>query len=298
VPCGRSAASDPEVLLAVLAISSPLALRHWGQAGRASVLLSSIRSRRPTRPLASNRCGVADQNAPTKLGHDVNFGQTGAKEILVASVFTTRLVTMELEMIRDVNAAPAPAAVDVTTYPLDSVTDLTFELQTTTAGFAQPASLITLFKSTPGIGTIAFSKYVSPDYRNIDRVIPPTKTKSGVPTALGSNKITFDLYVPSGTKPWGGWPVAIATHGATGHKNNATPVTIAATLASKGIATIGINGPGNVGGPLSELTVTRLATLSTPKSRWRYASATAAGRAVPKPRRPSHWSRRSPAHRV
>ncbi|MGQ4601406.1 Ig-like domain-containing protein [Nocardia sp. R6R-6] len=234
--------------------------------------------------------GVRDHNGKPirsesfeRFRHDVNFGQSGdsgladyrkelldalkalensdtkPKDVVVASVFTTRSVTTELEKIRDqVNDAVAPVAFDVTTFPLDSVTNITFKLQTGTAPtFAQPISLMNLLQSTPGIGTIGFGKYVSPDYRNNDRVIPPTKTKSGAPTAFGSNEITFDLYLPSGAKPSGGWPVAIAGHGAAGHKQNSTPVTIAATLASKGIATIAINGPGNGGGPLSELTVTR-----------------------------------------
>ncbi|WP_345353539.1 Ig-like domain-containing protein [Rhodococcus olei] len=235
--------------------------------------------------------GVRDRNGNPvrsesfeRFRHDLNLGQTGdqrlkeyrkelldavhafenagskPKEIVVASVFTTRSVTTELEKIRDqVNAAPAPAAADVTTFPLDSVTDITFKLQTGAAPtFAQPVSLMNLLGSTPGaIGTIAFGKYVSPDYRNGANVIPPTQTKSGAPQALGQNEITFDLYLPSGTKPPSGWPVAIASHGAVGHKQNSTPITIAATLAAKGIATIAINGPGNGGGPLSELTVTR-----------------------------------------
>jgi dienelactone hydrolase len=98
---------------------------------------------------------------------------------------------------------------------------------------------------------------VSPDYRNAQNVIPATQTLAGAPVPLGENEITFDLYLPSGNPPPGGWPVAIVAHGAAGHKQNSTPVQMAAALAEQGIATIAINAPGNGGGPQSTLTVTR-----------------------------------------
>ena len=215
---------------------------------------------------------------------DQNFGQTGdprlkdyhtelldalaavqksgvkTNDVVVASVFTTRSVTTELEKIHEqIQAAPAPTVSDLQTFQLDSVTDITLRVQTSTTGpLGQPVSIINLLRSTPGaIGTVAFGTYISPDYRNAQNVIPPTKTKTGAPVPLGENEITFDLYLPSGTPPPGGWPVAIVGHGAAVHKNNATPVAIAAALAEQGIATIAINGPGNGGGPLSTLTVTR-----------------------------------------
>ena len=235
--------------------------------------------------------GVKDKNgnpigskAFKRFLDDQNFGQTGdprlkdyhkelldalaavqksgvkTKDVVVASVFTTRSVTTELEKIHEqIQAAPAPTVSDLQTFALDSVTDITFRTQTTTAGnLAQPVSIINLLRSTPGaIGTVAFGTYMSPDYRNAQNVIPPTKTKTGAPVPLSENEITFDLYLPSGTPPPGGWPIAIVAHGGLSHKDNGTPVAIAATLAEKGIATIAINGPGNGGGPLSTLTVTR-----------------------------------------
>jgi dienelactone hydrolase len=180
------------------------------------------------------------------------------KDVVGASVFTTRSVTTELEKIREqIQAAPAPTAFDLQSFQLDSLTDITVRVQNSTApGFLPPVSIINLLRSTPGaIGTVVF-KYVSPEYRNDQRVIPATETKSGAPVPLGEYEITFDLYLPSGNKPPGGWPVAIVGHGATSHKNNATAVAMAAALAKHGIATIAINGPGNGGGPDSTLTVT------------------------------------------
>ena len=235
--------------------------------------------------------GVKDKNdnpigskAFKRFLDDQNFGQTGdprlkdyhtelldalaavqksgvkTNDVVVASVFTTRSVTTELEKIHEqIQAAPAPTVSDLQTFQLDSVTDITFGTQTTTAGnLAQPVSIINLLRSTPGaIGTVAFGTYMSPDYRNAQNVIPPTKTKTGAPVPLSENEITFDLYLPSGTPPPGGWPIAIVGHGATGAQEQRNTGYIAATLAEKGIATIAINGPGNGGGPLSTLTVTR-----------------------------------------
>ena len=234
--------------------------------------------------------GVKDKNGNPieseefeRFRHDLNFGQTNdprlkdyrkelldalahvrksgvkTKDVVVASVFTTRSVTTELEKIREqIYAAPAPTVHDYQAFQLDSLTDITFSQQNRTAGpLGQPVSFINLLRSTPGIGTVAFGKYVSPDYRTAQNVIPATPTKTGAPVVLGQNEITFDLYLPSGTPPPGGWPVAIVGHGATGHKQNSTPVTMAAALAQQGIATIAINAPGNGFGPASTVTVTR-----------------------------------------
>ena len=190
----------------------------------------------------------------------VHLSGTKTQDIVVASVFTTRSVTTELEKIREqIYAAPQPTAFDLQTFQLDSLTDISVRVQTSTAPtFGPPSSYINLLRSTPGaIGTVAFGKYVSPDYRNAQNVIPATATLTGAPVPLGANEITFDLYLPSGNPPPGGWPVAIVGHGATSHKQNAAPATMAAALAAQGIATIAINAPGNGGGPLSTLTVTR-----------------------------------------
>jgi dienelactone hydrolase len=182
------------------------------------------------------------------------------KDVVVASVFTTRSVTTELEKIREqIYAAPQLTAFDVQSFQLDSLTDITFRTQNTTAGgLLPPVSIINLLRSTPGaIGSVTFGKYLSPDYRNDQNVIPANQTLTGAPVPLGENEIAFDLYLPSGTPPPGGWPIAIVGHGAAGHKQNSTPVQMAAALAAQGIATIAINAPGNGGGPLSSLTVTR-----------------------------------------
>jgi hypothetical protein len=70
------------------------------------------------------------------------------------------------------------------------------------------------------------------------------------------NEIYFNLFLPAGPEPAGGWPVAIFGLG-TGNDKNQTPLFVAATLAEHGIATIAINAVGHGFGPLSTLTVRR-----------------------------------------
>jgi hypothetical protein len=71
-----------------------------------------------------------------------------------------------------------------------------------------------------------------------------------------TNDIYFDLFLPSGTPPSGGWPVAVFGHGFTDSKQGA-PSIVASVLASHGVATIAINVVGHGGGPLGTLTILR-----------------------------------------
>ncbi len=88
------------------------------------------------------------------------------------------------------------------------------------------------------------------------KFIPATGTLSGRPVAQGSNDLLLQLFVPSGSKPASGWPVAIFGHG-FGDSIYGAPWTVAATLASQGIATASINVVGHGGGALGTLNVLR-----------------------------------------
>jgi hypothetical protein len=59
--------------------------------------------------------------------------------------------------------------------------------------------------------------------------IPATPTLSGRPVQQGTQNLVFQLFVPAGDKPAGGWPVA-------------------SVFASRGIATLSINVVGHAGG--------------------------------------------------
>jgi hypothetical protein len=64
------------------------------------------------------------------------------------------------------------------------------------------------------------------------------------------------VYLPAGTPPVGGWPVAIHGHGSSGHKNLGIGSTTS-QFALRGVALIMINIAGHGYGPLSTLTVAR-----------------------------------------
>lgn len=224
--------------------------------------------------------------------HDLNFGQTNDRDlknyrkalldaleaaraaavqendIVGASVFTTQSATAMLEKIRDQIKADTPTAAEFnlgpdgmrTVFPLNQVTGITFNQQVrVTPPTASPTPLnVSLLRVIPGaVGQVAFGKYVSPDYMvHPGEYIPEVGTRSGVPQVQSMNDVFFNLFLPSGIPPAGGWPVAIFGHGSPNNKND-QPLEVAATMAAHGIATISISFYGNGAGPLSTLTVTR-----------------------------------------
>ena len=187
-------------------------------------------------------------------------------EVAAASLFTTQSVTALLEQVRRQIKSSTPAPADFllgsggtrTVFPLSSVTSVLFNRQTGTAPAfslsAVPTPALSIF---PGaVGTIAFGAYSSPDYETAARVIPAVGSRTGVPAVQGTNRVHFNLFLPSGTRPAGGWPVAIFGHG-FGDNKNSSPVVVAASMAQAGIATIAINVVGHGGGALGTLTVNR-----------------------------------------
>jgi hypothetical protein len=232
----------------------------------------------------------------SRFRHDLNFGQTqdaamkdyrkemldalqaarGAgvaeKDIVTASVFTTQSATAILEKMRDQIHAATPAPADFllgangerTVFNLNDVSGLTWNQQTRVAGPLNPVPVaVDLLRFIPGaVGQVAFGKYVSPDYEAAGSFIPPVGTRTGTPVIQSVNELFFNLYLPSGPEPAGGWPVAIVGHGAGNSKQGGgagggASLAFAASLAEQGIATIAINAVGHGFGPLSTLTVKR-----------------------------------------
>ena len=198
--------------------------------------------------------------------------QVGVREedIAVASVFTTQSATAVLEKIRDQIHAATPDPTDFllgpngvrTVFSLNQVTSIVWSQQTQVAppGFTPgpPIDLSLLRKPFPdAVGSIAFGKYVSPDYQvHPGEYIPSVGTRSGTPAVQGTKPIYFSLFLPSGPKPTNGWPVAIFAHGINGSKD-VSPLNVVSSMAKYGIATIAINNVGHGFGPLSTLTVSR-----------------------------------------
>ncbi len=211
---------------------------------------------------------LAGLEATVAAGVDLN-------KVAVASVFTTQSVTAVLEKIRDRIKADTPEPADFllgpggtrTLFQLDQMTQLTSRQQARVdpSGFNPPVNVnLGLLRIIPGaVGQLAFGKYSSPDYAaHPGEYIPQVGTRTGVPVVQRTNEIFFNLVVPSGLKPSGGWPVAIFGHGGGGNKNSAM-TNVAAVMALHGIATIVINSVGHGFGPFSTLTVTLQDGVST-----------------------------------
>jgi hypothetical protein len=222
--------------------------------------------------------------------HDLNFGQTDdpglkayrkdlldgleaarqvgvpEKDIVTESVFTTMSTTAVLEKIRDQIHATTPAPADFllgpdgtrTVFAVDGLSSITFNRQTTVAGPLSPVPVsLSMIRAVPGaVATVAFGKYLSPDYQvHPGQYIPAVGTGTGVPVVQSMNEIYFNLFIPSGPEPAGGWPVALHMHGG-GQSKQGNSMAWVATMAQHGIATILINAVGRGYGPLGTLTVT------------------------------------------
>jgi len=190
------------------------------------------------------------------------------EDIAVASVFTTQSATAVLETVRDQIHAATPEPADFrlgpqgarTVFSLQVVTAIRFDQQRAVASRPTQVSLdLSLVRNTfPGaVGTLAFGKYRSPDYQvHPGEYIPPVGTRTGMPTVQGVNEIYFNLFLPSGPRPAGGWPVAIFGHPNGGYKEDPS-LAVAASMAAHGIATLAINAVGHGFGPLGTLTVSQ-----------------------------------------
>ena len=58
-------------------------------------------------------------------------------------------------------------------------------------------------------------------------MIPAVGTRTGTPAVQGTNRLDFNLFLPAGAAPAGGWPVAIFGHG-FGDNKNPSPFAVAA----------------------------------------------------------------------
>ncbi len=185
--------------------------------------------------------------------------------IAAMTVFTTQSISADLKKIHHQIKHSNPAAADFmignggttrANFSVASLLGIQFSRQIGTA-----PSFSTGFLPTPALGVIpgsvdriAFGKFRSPNYANASQFIPATGTLTGHPAVQSSNELVFELFLPSGPKPAGGWPVAIFGHGFTDSMYGA-PWTVASVFASRGIATIAINVVGHGGGPLGTLAV-------------------------------------------
>jgi Bacterial virulence factor lipase N-terminal len=189
-------------------------------------------------------------------------------DIVTASVFTTQSATSVLEKIRDQIKAGTPEPADFllgpggtrTVFRFDEVAGVTFHRQVRVGqGILQPTVLnLGLLRIFPGaVGLLAFGRFTSPDYTvHPGEYIPDMGTRTGTPEVHGTREIFFNLVLPSGLKPSGGWPLAIFGHGG-GQAKQGAMTNVAASMAQQGLATLVINSVGHGFGPSSTLEVFR-----------------------------------------
>ena len=192
------------------------------------------------------------------------------KNIVTASVFTTQSATAVMEKIRDQIHAATPEPADFflgpggerTVFDLDDITGITWGQQTRVDSPLSPFSLSTeltaLRDLIPGaVSRIAYGKYTSPEYLvHPGEFIPPTATGTGAPQVQSTAEVYFNVVLPSGPAPAGGWPVAIYGTGAEGTKDTWL-LRVGASMAAQGIATVSINFYGRGFGPQSTIAVQR-----------------------------------------
>ncbi|MEC5216334.1 hypothetical protein RCH09_001280 [Actimicrobium sp. GrIS 1.19] len=190
----------------------------------------------------------------------------GGGKVVAASLFTTQSISADLFKImkKIKHSSPAPASFMVgnggttrAVFPV-SGTSIRFNRQVGTAPSYAPSDLpMAALGVIPGaIAQIAYGKFSSPNFESPAQIIPAVGTMHELPRQYGTNGLIFQVFVPAGPKPAGGWPVAIFGHGFTDSMYGA-PWTVASVLASRGIATLSVNVVGHGGGALGTLDVQR-----------------------------------------
>ncbi|MBL8350803.1 MAG: Ig-like domain-containing protein [Burkholderiaceae bacterium] len=202
-----------------------------------------------------------------ELRSAVQSQRQAAHKLVAASVFTTQSISADLVKINHQikRSTPAPVNFDIglsagqpvrALFPVATLQGIQFVRQTGSA-----PSFTSGFVPTPALGIepgavakVAFGRFRSPDYQTAAKVIPATGTLTGQPLPQGANDLIVQIFLPAGSRPAGGWPVAMFGHGFTDSMYGA-PWTVAASLARQGIATVSLNVVGHGGGALGTLNV-------------------------------------------
>ena len=189
------------------------------------------------------------------------------RDVAAVTVFTTQSVTAGLEQMRAVlEAGPAPelrfalgpggARSAYARVELDGLELRRHVATDQAARFEEPVKLPLVLVAPTDVRTIAFGRFSARSFLTRDRVIPATATRAEAPALQGSEDVDVTVYLPTGTRPPGGWPVALFGHG-FGNDRHVVPMTVAGTMARFGFATVAINVVGHGGGPDGTLTVLR-----------------------------------------
>jgi Bacterial Ig-like domain len=186
-------------------------------------------------------------------------------EIVVAATFTTQTFSHVITRLRDaIVRAPAPRlnfAVGPggarAVFAANAIESITSNADINPGGPLTDlplTQLLTQMRAIPGaVGAVAFGTFRTLDFTTPTGYIAPIPTRTGTLTPTGSIDVSFDLWLPSGAPPPGGWPIVLYGTGSFGHKD--TAFSHAAVLTSHRLAVIGINPIGRGRGPRSTTTV-------------------------------------------
>lgn len=192
-----------------------------------------------------------------------------AGEIAALSVFTTQTFSHVIERIREtIQREPAPK-LDFGVGPngaravfqAATIQSITNNTDVNVNGPLTPTPLVNALgnmRVVPGaVGTLAFGKFRALDFTaRPSGHIAPIPTRTGRMASTGTIDESFNLWLPAGTPPPQGWPVAMCGHGSSGGKNVCFAQG-AAVLASHGIAVISLNAMSHGTGPRQTMTVTQ-----------------------------------------
>ncbi len=189
------------------------------------------------------------------------------REVAAVTVFTTQSVTAGLEQMRAVIEAgsapelrfalgPGGARSAYARVELDGLELRRHVATDPAAGFEAAVKLPLALAAPTDIRTIAFGRFSARSFLTADRVIPVTATRAEAPALQGTEDVDVTVYLPTGTPPPDGWPVAVFGHG-FGNDRHVVPMMVAGTMARFGFATAAINVVGHGGGPEGTLTILR-----------------------------------------
>ncbi|GAA6141898.1 Ig-like domain-containing protein [Hydrogenophaga sp. 5NK40-0174] len=192
------------------------------------------------------------------------------KRVVSATLFTTQSSTVDLvKIMRQIKrSTPTPASFDLgrvggaaapSVFPVADLVQASFQRQTQVAGPLTTTSLpLGALQVVPGaVGKLAYGRFQSTQYLNAQRFMPSVPSWTGTPEPTGGEELVFQVFLPAGQAPQGGWPVALFGHGFTDSMYGA-PWVVASVLASRGIATASLNVVGHAGGSDGYLELTRL----------------------------------------
>jgi hypothetical protein len=186
---------------------------------------------------------------------------------VAASLFTTQSATSELAQLASQVKARTPVAVDFmvatrggaparAVFDVNEVTRLQFRRQVGTTQFSDiEQQLVSLQVMQGSIAKVGYGYFDSPNYLTSTLLIPPMGTATGAPQQRGESRLLLQLFVPSGPRPAGGWPVVIYGHG-FGDSVFGSPWAVASVFASHGLATASIHVMGHGGGTQGSLQAT------------------------------------------